>query len=145
MFLFLKQLLTWSCMHQLQFINICFVFWLVFWSICFCNSDVLFLICLHSSLCVRLQFYVLRLIWLLCCICDILLLAWLFKWILWYRLTCWFEFSFYSIFFLCAHFIIVENSLIYLTFKLILKVSWLFFLSEALFACWICMTCKIDE
>ena len=99
----------------------------------------------HSDSCVRLWFHALRLIWSLCCICDTLLLVWLFRWMLWCKLACWFEFSFYSAFFLHAHLIITESSLICLALKLILRVSWLFFLSEALFACWICMTCEIDE
>ena len=104
-----------------------------------------FLICSHLNLCVRLQLCVSRLIWLLCYICNMLLLAWLFRWMLWCRLAHWFESLFCSAFFLHAHLIVAENLLIHLIFKSMLRVLWLSFLFEALSACWICMTCKIDE
>ena len=106
---------------------------------------MLFLICSHLNLCVRLWFYVSRLIWSLCCICDMLLLAWFFRWMSWCELAHWFESLFCSAFFLHAHFIVTESSLICLASELMLKISWLSFLSEMLSACWICMTCKIDE
>ena len=99
----------------------------------------------YSNLYVRLWFCVSRLIWSLYCICNMLLLTWFFRWMLWCKLMYWFEFSFCSTFFLHACLIITESSLIYLAFELMLRVSWLSFLFEMLSACWICITCKINE
>ena len=99
--------------------------------------------CLNS--CIKLWFHVSKLIWSLHCICDVLLLAWFLKWMSWCRLVHWFESSFCSAFSLYAHFIITESLFIHLALKLMLRISWLSFLSEALSACWICMMCKINE
>ena len=132
-------------MCWLQLIDICFAFWLVSWLTHSCNFDVSFLTHSHLNLCVRLQLCMSRLIWSLHCICDMLLLAWLFKWMSWCKLAHWFEFLFCSAFFLCVHFIIAESSLIYLALELMLRISWLSLQFEVLSVCWICVMCEIDE